>query len=297
MSSNMEILSRDSFAESCGGLQDYVSPSRLALWLKCPLAFKLRYVDGIRTPPTQNLFLGKRVHDGLEFYYRHRQAGATISVKEVAEHIDRHWGDAADEEQVLFKAATESEKLLVKCQDLVACYLNRFADSDEHVLGVELAMTTALADPFTGEVIPMPMVGVVDLLIETDAGAVLVDFKTAARGGEPIEQQYEIQLGCYAAMYRELFGLPEAGLEIRTLVKTKQPRIEVHRFESRSAQHFARLFAVLHEYVAALDRGQFNYRPGTGCMFCDMRHEHCKAWSGHLPQFQNMEDLAWPKSS
>jgi hypothetical protein len=114
----MEILSRDSFAESCGGLQDYVSPSRLALWLKCPLAFKLRYVDGIRTPPTQNLFLGKRVHDGLEFYYRHRQAGATISVKEVAEHIDRHWGDAADEEQVLFrrpvipKSCSPSAKIL-----------------------------------------------------------------------------------------------------------------------------------------------------------------------------------------
>jgi len=149
----------------------------------------------------------------------------------------------------------------------------------------------------TGEVLSLPMVGVVDLLIETDDGAVLVDFKTAARGGEPIEQQYEIQLGCYAAMYRELFRLPEADLEIHTLVKTRQPRIEVDRFESRSAQHFARSFAVLHEYVAPLDHGQFNYRPRTGCMFCNMRHEHCKAWSDHLPQFQNKEDLAWPKSS
>ena len=29
------------------GIWDYVSPSRLNLWLKCPLAFRARYIDGI----------------------------------------------------------------------------------------------------------------------------------------------------------------------------------------------------------------------------------------------------------
>ena len=29
---------------------DYSSPSRLNLWLKCPLAWKLRYIDGVKTP-------------------------------------------------------------------------------------------------------------------------------------------------------------------------------------------------------------------------------------------------------
>lgn len=29
----------------------YISASRLNAWLKCPLAFKLHYIDGIRSPP------------------------------------------------------------------------------------------------------------------------------------------------------------------------------------------------------------------------------------------------------
>ena len=57
------------------GVWDYISPSRLNLWLRCPLAYRLHYVDGIRTPTTPALFCGQRVHDALEVHYRHRQLG------------------------------------------------------------------------------------------------------------------------------------------------------------------------------------------------------------------------------
>ena len=67
--------------ERPNGIWDYISPSRLNLWLKCPLAWKLRYIDGIKTPPTPALFLGTRVHDALEMFYRHRQLGVGLSVE------------------------------------------------------------------------------------------------------------------------------------------------------------------------------------------------------------------------
>ena len=41
-----------------GSVWEYISPSRLNLWLKCPLAFKLKYIDGVTTPTTLSLFLG-----------------------------------------------------------------------------------------------------------------------------------------------------------------------------------------------------------------------------------------------
>ena len=272
-----EPLSRTALAERRGGIWDYVSPSRLSLWLKCPTAFKLRYIDGIRTPPTQNLFLGKRVHDGLEFFYRHRQAGVRLSDAEISGHIGRHWSAATEQEQVEFKTPDDSDKLLDKCQNLVSCYLENFGGSGETVVGVESAMDATLVDPLTGDRLGLPMVGIVDLLIETNDGPLLVDFKTAARGGHPIEQQHEIQLACYAALFRELSGSVEAGLEIRSLVKTRQPRVQTHRYQRRTDQHFARLFAVIREYLEALRQGVFNFRPGFNCTFCDLR-EPCTNW-------------------
>ena len=35
-----DLVSRDSLAERAGGVWDYLSASRLNLWLKCPLAWR-----------------------------------------------------------------------------------------------------------------------------------------------------------------------------------------------------------------------------------------------------------------
>ncbi len=61
----------------------YVSPSRLNTWLRCPQAFKLRYIDGIRSPASTNMFVGKAVHMGLECYYRRRQMSTQLSAIDV----------------------------------------------------------------------------------------------------------------------------------------------------------------------------------------------------------------------
>ena len=92
-----------------------------------------------------------------------------------------------------------------------------------------------------------------------------------------MEISHEIQLSSYAWLYRQISGRKEAGLEIRSLIKTKVPKCEFHPYAARSDAHFRRLFAVIREYLDALDSGRFNYRPGFGCAMCDYRRE-CQAW-------------------
>ena len=69
-------------------------------------------------------------------------------------------------------------------------------------------------------------------------------------------------------------------MKIRSLIKTKTPKIEFHAYPARTESHFARLFAVIREYLDALDCGRFNYRPGFGCGMCDFRNTHCSRWAG-----------------
>ena len=47
-----------------------VSASKLQLWMKCPLAYKRRYIDKVPSSPTPSLFFGKVVHDVLDGIYR-----------------------------------------------------------------------------------------------------------------------------------------------------------------------------------------------------------------------------------
>jgi len=74
-------------------------------------------------------------------------------------------------------------------------------------------------------------------------------------------------------------GHDEGGLEILSLVKTKTPKIEIHRDAPRTDAHFRRLFAVVREYIDGLDSGRLNYWPSFACGMCDHR-DLCAGWSG-----------------
>ena len=147
-------------------------------------------------------------------------------------------------------------------------------------MAVEVAVEAPLVDPVTGEDLGMPLLGIMDLVLDYEEGPLICDFKTSARSSEPLEIIHEIQLSSYAYLFRQVNPWAESGLEIRSLVKTRTPKVEFHRYPARTDAHFRRLFAVLHEYLDSLDSGRFNYRPGFGCGMCDFRESHCRAWGG-----------------
>ena len=138
----------------------------------------------------------------------------------------------------------------------------------------------ARTDPATSEDLDIPLVGIVDLILDGDNGPMIIDFKTAARGGELLEIAHEVQLTAYSFAYRAATGRHEGELQIRRLVKTKVPKIETHCFSARSDANFRRLFALVRAYLDDLDAGRFVYRPGFGCQMCDYRQTHCQEWDG-----------------
>ena len=275
---SMPVLEYPATQRKTGGVWEYISPSRLNLWLRCPLAYKLRYIDGVRTPTTPALFLGKMVHHGLEIFYRHRQLGMELSLEDVATRLLNGWDDAAALESMQFKSFQEEGILKKQAVDLVTVYLQQMADALETPLAVETSMEAPLVDPETGEDLGIPLMGIVDLITDNRDGPSIIDFKTAARSSPPHEITHEIQLTSYAYLFRESTGGEEGGLEIRSIIKTKTPKIDFHRYQARSERHFRRLFSVIRAYLDDLDSGRFVFRPGFGCMMCDHRNEHCKTW-------------------
>jgi len=261
-----------------GGVWSYVSPSRLNLWMKCPLSFKLRYIDRIQTPTSSALFLGKMVHSGLELFYRNRQVGITLPVEEVVERNGSTWETATEEEGMKFASLVEETKLREQLGNLLRVYLEQ-VDDEPPPVAVEASLKANLIDPDTGEDLGIPLLGVVDLIQPAEDGNCIVDFKTSARSSPPLEVSHEIQLSCYSWLYRQLTGEHESALQLRSLVKTKTPKVVCHEYGPRTDRHYRRLFSVIREYFDALDHGKFNYRPGWGCSMCDHRESHCAEWA------------------
>jgi len=271
---------QEASTEGTASVWDYISPSRLNLWLRCPLAFRLRYIDGIRVPTNLNLFLGKAVHAGLEWFYRYRQVGVNRHESDVADRMDAEWDELAAKEDMKFDAATDATAAKTKASELVVAYLRHLPADEPKPMAVETTLEVPLVDPFNGEDLGIPLLGIVDLVVGGQDGPVIADFKTASKSSRGMEIMHEVQLTAYAYLFREMSQQTEAGLEIRSLIKTKTPKIEFHHYLPRKDAHFRRFFQLVRAYLDDLDAGRFVYRPGFGCAMCDHRDGHCRHWDG-----------------
>ena len=273
----MTMLTIPQFIEQehqTGQIWDYVSPSRLNLWLKCPLAFRKRYIDGEQTCPSPALFVGKVVHSVLAHIYRNRIAGHYCSTEDLPQFVADAWNMSMEQEQPYFCDDAEEEKCRYQVLDLVTAYLNSVPIHDERPVAIEKRYEVPLIDPLTGEYFGIPLVGVIDLITEEESGYVITDFKTASSSGIS-EMQHELQLTAYSYLVRNIIEEDEARCEVRQLVKTKVPKVNIYRFPRRTDDHFARFFGLIREYLDALDQGIYNYRPSWACNMCEHNGTCC----------------------
>lgn len=190
------------------------------------------------------------------------------------------WDETVEKEAMDFDSTEEEGTLKKQAVNLVVAYMEHTADTLEMQLAAETSMESSLVNPDTGEDLGIPLLGIVDLVIDDRDGPRICDFKTAARSSPSHEITHEIQLSSYSYLFRQATGDEEGGLEIRSIIKTKTPKIETHCYSARIGQHFRRLFAVIRAYLADLDRGNFVFRPGFGCTMCDHRNGSCREWQG-----------------
>ena len=265
-------------------LRDTVSASKLNLWLKCPLAFKRRYIDGVPSMMNPNFFFGRVVHDVLDGVYRCAMVGAYAIADDIPQFVDDSWARAMNSEPCAFSVEQE-EKLKAQAAALVIAYLDNTDVSNECPLAVEQRYEVPLIDHLTGEDFGITLVGIVDLLLDGDGGPSIVDFKTSSTASSNCELSHEIQLTGYSYLIREVFGRKESELQIRQLVKTKSPKILTFSYPPRTDGHFERFFGIIREYLAVIDKGIYNYRPGFGCQMC----EHSGSCVSLTPSSYNKE--------
>ena len=102
-----------------GMIWDYVSPSRLSLWLKCPLAFRKRYIEDIQTCPSPSLFVGKVVHMVIAHIYRLRSIGQICTTDDLSMLVADAWKMAMETETCYFDDDAQEEKCRYQVLDLV----------------------------------------------------------------------------------------------------------------------------------------------------------------------------------
>jgi RecB family exonuclease len=257
--------------------RDYLSFSAVTLYQKCPLAFRFRYIDGIRedTMPSALAF-GRSIHHAIERWYEARLWGEPELDSEAL--LTAFWDEwrCCDEETPVRYGDREDA---ASFSDLAGRVLAAFVASDAaridgNVIGIEEELRGELINSVPG------ILGRVDLLLETEAALGIVDWKTSrSRWSDSQATDAAPQLHLYGELAESLGIDKPVRLVFGVIAKTKTPSIELHDVTHTQTER-SRTRAMLSAVWRAVSAGHFYPAPSAlNCSTCPYRAP-CREWRG-----------------
>lgn len=252
-----------------------LSPSKLSAFITCPTMFKARYVLGIKSPPSASMVLGRAVHASLELLGRRRQMDLPTAIDDLISEFNEALKADIEGEGLEIKP-DELAKLREAGEQLIRLYLGRYGH--EKPVSSELHLDEPLIHPITGEVYQRPripgiepgdlcMYGIVDSLLEEPDGLVVVDYKVTARTAtaSSVMLTHRLQLLSYAWLMSRASDRSVKALEIRQLVRKKQPDIVVTRIPVPASISYEPMFNTIDALLASVNGDTYLSRFGFLC--------------------------------
>lgn len=245
----------------------HTSISALKTFMTCPRKYRLQYIDRIRPDfYAAALALGSAWHEALAVWLADTSTEAELE-ELLRDRIRSRLHHA--EVPVLFDDEDETEDTFVERALLMFKTFRESLSRPKAVLGTEIPFAIDVADPKTGELLPVPVVGAVDaVVVEDDGVGSLWELKTSKRkyglvGGTT---EFDPQLTLYRRAARELgFG----GVRLRYIVTTKAklPQVQVVDVERTDADE-AELVELFFGVQRAIEAGIDIRQRGWACASC-----------------------------
>ena len=252
-----------------------ISVSQVNAYLGCPLKYRFQYVDKIPRPwRVATMAFGTSIHAAVEWFHHERIVGRSPVLEGVLKIFEADWY-AQNAEPLVFSERESKDSLREKAAGMLRIYVE--ACNGSTPIAIEQPFEIDLIDPETGEVLPVRLRGIIDLVEEGD---VLVDLKTAGRTLEQGGLERHLQLSTYALAHWVLKGsIPKLRLDM--LMKTVKPRLE--RLETtRSVEDLGWTARLIHEVAQAIQTEHFFPNPSWRCTECEY-FGHCQRWRGWEP--------------
>lgn len=274
--------------DDLGNSKRFFSASKIGLFLTCPLKYKYKYIDKIKTDiNAPSLTMGTAVHKCMEYIYDCKASGVKVDKKIIdniiKESLDRNY--CPDMDDIQWEEFCEYTKKLIyyynskkrKHKPLVV----------EGKVCSEVDFEMPFNDPVTGEnKHNIYLRGSIDLISDD---LKIIDFKTAARAYSLAKVDSSIQMTVYSYIFRQMFGVEEEEIMFDIIIKKQKTKSnpdgtpELRNFRTkRTERDYIKLYRLIEAIIKAEDNNVFypSYpSEGTWCNYCDYS-EYCEKWNG-----------------
>ncbi len=254
------------FTDGNGGF--YLSKSRLNRYIACPRSYQLRYELGIvPLRPDRELLVGSSTHRLIAAHHLARKRGEVVDAQSV---LDGFWSQYMPKEE-----APEDRREMEAARGESLRYAQLFLrEAPLDPVEIERDFILPLVNLENGDTLPVPLVGVIDLVDQPNGVLRPLEIKTRARKADAWQVRMALELTCYAWWVRQRLsedGAPtpeEVPVGYVHIIKTKTPTIQ-WQTDCRTIADFLALYHTARAvYENIMDR-RFYLNPGTHCNWCD----------------------------
>ena len=247
-----------------------LTPSKVAAFTQCALAFRFAVIDGVPEPPSVAATRGTLVHRALELLLAEPPAVRTRAAAAAA--LDRAATEVRVSPEFALLALDDDQEtaLFTSAASLIERYFELEDPRTVHPIGLELMLDA--------EVGGVHLRGIIDRL-ELDAAGELVvtDYKTGRAPAERFEQRRLGGVHFYALLCERLLGKRPARIQLLYLADPVAIICTPSHQSSRAIER--KVAAVWTAVERACARDDFRPRPSGACEWCGFK-PWCPAFGG-----------------
>jgi putative RecB family exonuclease len=250
-----------------------LSPSKVASFKECALAFRFSAIDHFPEPPSPQAAKGTLVHRALELLMLEEPPGSR-SLSTALAKLERAQVEVLGgaEYADLELSAGDTEEFMADAAQLVHNYFELEDPNSIRVVGTEVWLSVDLGT--------LTLRGIIDRLeLDDDGGLVVSDYKTGRAPSESYEQSKLGGVHFYAFLCEQVLGQRPSKIRLLHLREpmciTTAPSDQSIRALRQTTQ------AIWTAVERACEYDDFRPKPGRLCNFCAFR-AYCPAFGGDL---------------
>ena len=245
----------------------YLSKTRMSRYTACPRSYRLAYqlnIKPIKTPV--ELLIGKSTHKLIAESFLARAANM---IPDLTGSLDAFWSDEMQ--------APETRAEMEQAKSEAGRYACLFIkEVDLKPLAVEKEFSIPVVNYENGDILPVPLVGIIDLVDQPNGTPRALEIKTRSRKGDDLQLRVSLELTCYAYWIKsqllsdlnEDVNVDKIPVGYLNIIKTKTPSIQKQEGH-RTIRDFIDLYETAKAVYENIMKGMFYRNPGTHCGWCD----------------------------
>jgi len=240
------------------------SHSRISTFENCPLKFKYRYVDNIKSLRGNiEAFMGSRVHETLEKLYRDKMFHKVCGIDELLEFYNERWEKEMDENIFVVKEGYSPENYRRMGEEYIRNYYEKYKPFDD---GKTIALEKMVILPIDDS--PYKLKGIIDRLSERDGVYGIHDYKTSLTLPTKEEIEKDRQLSLYALAVKDMYDdaddveLIWHYVAFNKELRTKKDDDTLQKIKNDTLQKII-------EIEKAIEEDDFHPRQSALCPYCE----------------------------